>query len=156
MKQKLLLLKDVEDLGRIGDIVEVRPGYARNFLIPTQKAVRATKGTINLKKKLEKIRKERAVLEKKESEELAKKLAGITLIKEVKVDVDEKMYGSVSVVDIKSLLEKENIELEKKNILLRKPIKTLGEHEISFLLKEGIKASCKLKVIKEGSLGEKE
>lgn len=149
MKQKLLLLEDVEDLGRSGEIVEVKSGYARNFLIPKKKATIAKKHTIALQKKLVEEREKKAVLDKKEAEELVAKLEKIVIEKEVKVDPEGRMYGSVGILDILQLLEKENIKLKKKDVLLKKPIKETGVFDIDFKLKEGVLASCKLKIIKE-------
>lgn len=146
MKQNVLLLEDIESLGRSGDIVAVASGYARNFLIPKKKGVIAKKHTVVLQKKLQEKRKEIALKDKQEAEELAKTMSAIVLEKNVKVDPEGKMYGSVTVKDILELLEKENIKLDKKNVILDKPIKSIGEFIISFKLKEGIETSCKLLV----------
>lgn len=150
MKQKLLLIEDVEDLGKSGEVVSVKPGYARNFLLPRRKALIAKKHTLRIQKKLQEEREKRAVVEKKESGELAALIGEKVLSIDVKVDPEGKMYGSVSSQDIVALLEKEGIKIEKKSVNLKHPIKETGVFDITFKLKEGVEAGCKLKIIGEG------
>lgn len=150
MKQKLLLLKDVHNVGISGQIVSVKPGYARNFLLPQKMAVVADKNTIRLQDKLQQERAAQALINKKESEKLAKKLKSITLKQEVKVDVEGHLYGSVSVSDILELIKDQGIELERYQIALGQPIKKAGVHEVTLKLKEGVIATVNLQVIPEG------
>lgn len=146
MGNQLLLIEDVDDLGRSGDVVSVKPGYARNFLLPKKLAVVATKFTLNMQAKLKEERAKRAAVDKKDAEALAEHISTKAFEITVKVDPEGHMYGSVSAVDIVRLLEKEGITLEKKSILLSAPIKSIGEHSISLRLKEGIAASVTLHV----------
>ncbi len=150
MKQKLLLIEDVEDLGKSGEVISVKPGYARNFLLPRGKALIAKKHTLRIQKILQEEREKRAVVEKKESKELATLIGEKVLSIDVKVDPEGKMYGSVSSQDIVALLEKEGIKIEKKSVNLKHPIKETGVFDITFKLKEGVEAGCKLKIIGEG------
>ena len=150
MRQNLLLLEDVEDLGRSGEIVSVRPGYARNFLIPKKKALVAKEHTLRMQKRLQEERAARAVVDKKDSEELAKLLANITLEIKVKVDPEGKMYGSVNAQDILMLLEEKGFKLDKKSLVLKHPIKETGSFSLNFKLKEEVTASCNLEIIPEG------
>ncbi|MGK5594659.1 MAG: 50S ribosomal protein L9 [Parachlamydiaceae bacterium] len=150
MATKLLLIQDVEDLGRSGDLVNVRPGYARNFLIPQQLAIVADKRTLRLQARLQEERQKRAVVDRSEAEALAQKLEGMTVEVQVKVDHEGHMYGSVTQADIIRLLqEQHNIELEKKNILLKHAVKTIGDTEIELKLKESVRASVLLRVTPE-------
>jgi large subunit ribosomal protein L9 len=151
MKQKLLLIEDVEDLGKSGEIVSVKPGYARNFLLPRRKALIAKKHTLRLQKKLQEEREKRAAVEKREAEELAALIGEKVLSIDVKVDPEGRMYGSVSSQDIVALLEKEGIKIDRKNVILKHPIKETGVFDITFKLKEGVEADCKLKIIGEGA-----
>ncbi|MBA3815935.1 MAG: 50S ribosomal protein L9 [Parachlamydiaceae bacterium] len=152
MAAKLLLIEDVEDLGRSGDLVTVKPGYARNFLIPRKYAVVANAGTLRIQAKLKDERVKKAAVEKQEAESIAQVLAGVTLKTIVKIDHDGRMYGSVSAHDIVELLQSQaNIAIEKRTIVLKHAIKETGIHSISVKLKEGIIASFTLKVIPEGS-----
>lgn len=150
MQNQLLLLQDVDELGRSGDLVRVKPGYARNFLLPQKKAVVADKFTLRMQAKLKAERAQLAEVDRKESEDIAAKITGMVLAVEVKVDPDGHMYGSVSATDIVRLFEKEGINLEKRNIVLPQPIKTLGVHPIHLKLKEGVPAQVTLKVNGEG------
>lgn len=148
MANQLLLIEDVDDLGRSGEIVRVKPGYARNFLLPQKKAVVATKYTLRMQAKLQEERAKTAEIDRKLSEETSKKLEGITLAIEVKVDPDGHMYGSVSALDIVRLLqEEEGITIERRNVDLPQPIKELGVHRVHLKLKEGIPAEIVLKIM---------
>lgn len=100
MKQQLLLLEDIEGLGRSGDVVTARPGYVRNFLLPQQKAVIAGTRTLRLQAKLKEQRMIQAAEDKAESEKLAEMLKDIVLEFQVRVDPDNNMYGSVTIADI--------------------------------------------------------
>jgi large subunit ribosomal protein L9 len=146
-KLKLLLTQDILDLGKSGDIVSVKPGYARNFLLPKQKALKASKNTIKIQEKLQKERAIKAAEDKKQALELAKTLESISISITVKVDPAGHMYGSVSHVDILPLLKEKGIELDKKNIALRKPIKETGEFDIPIKLVEDVEAKIKLHII---------
>ena len=150
MKQQLLLLEDVEDLGKAGDLVTVKSGFARNFLLPKRMGVVADKNTLKRQEKLQEERKKRALVDRKQSEEIAEKLKNITLKTEVKVDPEGKMYGSVSTGDIATLLKEEGFEIEKKQIKLPKPIKDTGVHNILVLLKEDVEAEVALSIKPEG------
>lgn len=156
MRNQLLLLDDVDDLGRSGDIVSVKPGFARNYLIPQKKAVIADKFTLRMQAKLKEERAKRADVDRKESEDLSKKIEGMTLEIRVKVDPDGNMYGSVSQTDIIHLFEDLGIKLERRNILLTHAIKTLGVQTINLKLKEGVPTHFTLKVVSETALPEEE
>ncbi len=153
MSNKLLLVKDIENLGRSGDIVNVKPGYARNYLIPRSLAVPATKGTVRMQERLQEERRQKAIQEKKESEAIAQVLDGILIETVVKVDHEGHLYGSVTAAEILDLINKEhpNVVLDKKAIVLKHPVKSLGEHSIELRFKEDVKAAIKLKVIAEGA-----
>jgi large subunit ribosomal protein L9 len=150
MATKLLLIEDVEDLGRSGDIVGVKPGYANNFLIPQKLAVIADERALRMQERLHEARKLKALADKQESEAIAAALHNIELTRIVKVDHDGHMYGSVSVSDIVHLLQEQNsITIEKRSVALKHAIKTTGEHEIHIKLKEGVTAAFKLTIVPE-------
>lgn len=149
--KKLLLIEDVEDLGRSGDLVSVKPGFARNFLIPRKFAVIASARTLRIQAKLQEERRKKAIVEKQEAESIAQTIEGVIVKTTVKIDHDGHMYGSVSAHDIVEFLQSQyNIALEKRFIALKHPIKETGIHTIAVKLKEGITASFTLKVIPEG------
>lgn len=149
-KRQLLLLQDVDGLGRSGDVVSAKPGYVRNFLLPQKKAVIADKHTLLLQADLKEKRAQRAIVDKKEAEGFALKLAECTLVSKVQVNPDGKMYGSVAAVEIAKLLQERGFDLKPQNILLTYPIKTLGRHIISLKLKEGVTAKVNLDIEQEG------
>lgn len=150
MATRILLLEDVDHLGRKGDIVNVKPGFAFNFLIPKKFALVADANAVRRQAKLQEERRLRAVEDKKAAEELATRLNGITITTEVKVDHDGHMYGSVSALDIIHMIKKETgIELEKRFILLKHAIKQTGVHDVALRLKEGVEVTVHLKVLTE-------
>lgn len=150
MAAKLLLLEDVDSLGRSGEVVTVRPGYARNFLIPRKLAVTANKQALHLQERLQEKRKQQALVDLKEAQAIAERFADIVLLRVVKVDHEGRMYGSVTVAEISQLLlDNFGIEIEKKSIQLKHPIKATGLHLIEIKLKEGVVASLKLSVMSE-------
>jgi large subunit ribosomal protein L9 len=150
MATKLLLIEDVEALGRSGEVVSVRPGYARNFLLPQGLAVIANKQTLRQQERLKEERLKRAIADKKDAEDIAARLGGISLTTVVKVDQEGHMYGSVTAHEIAHLLqEQQKVALDKKNIPLKHAIKETGVHTIPVKLQEGVTTSFILKVMSE-------
>ena len=149
MKQQYLLIDDVEDVGRSGELITVKPGFARNFLLPRQKAVLASPHTLRMQAKLVEERAKKASVERKEAEDQAAKLQGLVLKITVKVDPEGHMYGSVGASDIIELFTKEGIAVGKRNIGLNKPIKTTGVHPMTLKLKEGVTCGYSLEIIGE-------
>ncbi len=150
MKQQLLLLEDVESLGRKGEIVSAKPGYVRNFLLPRGLAIIASPHTLRKQEALRKEREKQAIVDRQEAEALAKQIEGIILEIKVKVDPEGHMYGSVSPFDIERLFQEGGHPVERKYIQLNRPIKETGVHKISLKLKEGIAVICQLQIIPEG------
>lgn len=152
MMMKVLLLDDVEDLGRKGEVFQVRPGYAFNYLIPQQLAIIADKAALKKQARLREERRVKAEQDKKEAETLALQLQGETIETTVKVDHEGHMYGSVSQLDIVQLLKlKTGISLEKKMVHLKHPIKEVGVNAIPIRLKEGVEVEITLKIVPEVS-----
>ncbi len=150
MKQQYLLLEDVEDVGRSGEIINAKPGFARNYLIPQQKAVPATAHALRMQARLQDERLKKAAVDKQESEEMAKKLEGMTLKIVVKVDPEGHLYGSVGPMDIVHLFEKEGIQLDKKSVVLpSKHLKELGVHQLTLKLKEGVTCGYTLHIVSD-------
>lgn len=149
MKNKLLLLEDIHNVGRKGDLVAVKPGFARNFLLPQQKALVADRSVVKIQARLKEERAKQAIEDKKEAEVLAEKLKGFSITHEVKVDAEGHMYGSVSAKNIVELLEAENIHIERRMVSIDHSIKQTGVHTIQLKLKEGVSAHFNLKIIPE-------
>ena len=149
MKQQYLLIADVEDIGRSGEVISVKPGFARNFLLPSQKAVPASEHTLRMQARLKEERSKQADLDRKEAEALAAKLSGLTLTITVKVDPEGNMYGSVGYSDILELFAKEGLQMDRRNIGLNKPIKVIGVHPLILKLKEGVTCAYTLHILGE-------
>jgi large subunit ribosomal protein L9 len=149
MKQQYLLIADVEDVGRSGEIISVKPGFARNFLLPKQRAVPANAHTLRMQERLQKERAQQADVDRKEAEALAAKLNGLTLKITVKVDPEGNMYGSVGYSDIIDLFTKEGHQMNRRNIGLTKPIKVTGNHPMTLTLKEGVTCNYTLQIVGE-------
>lgn len=146
MAIEVLLIEDVIDLGRTGEVHRVAPGFARNYLVPQGLAVVADKNTLRKQARLQEERQKRAAVDRAESEKIAQSVDGIVLGCVVKVDPNGHMYGSVTIADLLKLFEERGIILEKRYIQLPHAIKTTGVHSIPLILKEGVTCECKLKV----------
>jgi large subunit ribosomal protein L9 len=144
----VILLKDVEGLGEAGDIVNVKPGYARNYLTPRGLALRASKRNLAVaeeKKNVAKARKERVNIA---NQELADSLAKVELTIEMQVGEEEKLFGAVTTQDIhKALLEKD-LDIDRHMILLEEPLKALGVYNIPIKISDELQPGIKLYVIK--------
>jgi len=150
MAAKLLLIEDVDSLGRSGEIVSVKPGHARNYLLPQGLAVVADKRALRQQERLVAERLKKAAEDEREANAIASRIQGTTLTTVVKVDHDGHMYGSVTAHEIIDLLkENSQIELEKKNVQIKHAIKTTGVHDIHVKLKEGVECTFHLKVMSE-------
>lgn len=157
MANKLLLLEDVDALGRKGDIVNARPGFARNFLMPRGLAIVADANALRRQARLQEERRQQAVVDKKEADAIATKIQDAKIKTYVKIDHEGHMYGSVTALDIVHLMKDQlGVEVEKRFILLPHAIKELGVHTIKARLKEGVLANFTLKVLAEGAPEEEE
>ena len=145
---RIILLKDFETLGEAGSQLEVKPGYARNFLIPTGVALKATKQNMKKFEEIAKQKKNKLVRALKSSQELADKLKTLSLTIPVKVGEDDKIFGSVTSQMIAEQLQEKGYEIDKRQIQLEEPIKALGIYDIPVRLHSEITTSVKLWVIK--------
>ena len=145
---EVILLKEHESLGEIGDIINVKPGYARNFLFPKGIAVRSSKRNIALADEQKKTLHKRTERESKVNEELMSELAKVEISIEVEVGEEEKMFGSVTNLDIHKALTEKDIAIERQSILLDQPIKSLGVHNVPVKVSSGEKQEIKVYVIK--------
>jgi large subunit ribosomal protein L9 len=146
---QIILQEDIEKLGNRGDVVTVKPGYARNFLLPHKLAIEATAGNM---KALERIR---GSLAKKTATELdaAKKqaelLTGVSLKFTRKTGENDQMFGSVTTADIADGLKAQGFEVDKRQIQLKDPVKALGEYPVTVKVFRDITAEIKIHVDKE-------
>jgi large subunit ribosomal protein L9 len=127
---KLILKETINTLGQEGDVVTVKPGYGRNYLLPQGKAVTADPENLAILARNRATIETRIEHQRQEAELLSKKLAGVTLEIQQLAGEDERLFGSVTTADISEKLASLNISVDKKLILLPEPIKTLGETSI--------------------------
>lgn len=146
---EVVLMKDYENLGKALDVVTIKDGYARNYLIPQGIAVPATEGNkkrVAEAKHLTEIREEKKI---KESRELAVKIEQIPCTIPVKVGEEDKIFGSVTAQEIADFLKKEGFEIEKRHVALEEPIKQLGVYTVTINLYHTVSAKLKVWVVKE-------
>lgn len=144
---QVVLKDDVEKLGKSGEIVKVKPGYARNFLLPRGLAVVASRGNIVQVEHEKKVAIARAAKQRADAGAVAKTLDGISVEIPVQVGEEGKLFGSVSTKDIADALEKRGQKIDKKKILLAEPIKALGEYDVAIKLGYEVTGTVKVKVV---------
>ena len=146
---KVILKEDIHNLGQQGDVVEVKSGYARNYLMPKKLAILFTaeqQRSIEESQRMEVRKLER---EKDQLESILKEVKSLSLSLKMKSEEDNKLFGSVTKLDIVKLLEENGIKIDKKYIDLDSPIKTLGEHEVNVSFTKEMSESFTVSVEKE-------
>lgn len=128
---KVILVKDVKAQGKVGDVVDVSDGYARNYLFPNGLAKPATSAALNSIKISKEAEVRRKKIEHDEAVELCKKLAGMTVTVKIKTGANGKLFGSLNTSAISDALKSQGIELDKKKIVLPEPIKALGRYTVT-------------------------
>ena len=146
---KVILTENIASLGNVGDEVNVAEGYARNYLVPQKKAIRATPKNRKLFERQRAEFQEQVAVEKTQAEELAEKIRGAVCTVAGKVSEEDKLYGSVSARDITEQLEAQGFIVEKKMVLLSEPIKTLGSYIVPIRLYADVTSEITVKVIPE-------
>ncbi len=145
---KVILKEDIEKLGLAGDLVDVKDGYGRNFLIPQGKAIMATKGAVKeLELRIAQAA-ERAKLTVQEAKELAELLEATSITISVTTGEDDKIHGTVTNVQIAEALAEREIIVDRRNISIDKDVKTLGEYSATISLVGDLKPSLKFWVVK--------
>lgn len=146
---EVILREDVKDLGRAGALVKVKPGYARNFLLPRGLAYEATEGN---KKRIDAVQKARSAkvsADKVDATALAGRLSQVHLKLKAKAGDGEKLFGSITTADLADALAKAGVTLDKRKLELEHPIKTLGTHSVAVRLHPEIQAEFKVTVESE-------
>lgn len=152
---KVLLNENIENLGRIGDIIEVKPGYARNYLFPKNLALVPNKHNLEIMKYKKAKAEKQLEQEKLTARGLKEKLDGITLVIEKKAGETDTLFGSVTAMEIEHKLAEKGFEIERKKFHLDEPIKKLGSYTCKIKLVEDIEAEVKIEVVREGGEEEK-
>ncbi len=146
---KVILKKDIEKLGSFGEIVDVKDGYARNYLLPKgfvwpaedkyRKRVESLKAKIETQK----------AKEFEQAKEKADRIEDTSVTIEVEVGEDEKLYGSVTNIDIAGKLNREDLDVDKRNIKIDEPIRKLGVYKVKVKVHPKVEATCKVWVVKK-------
>lgn len=146
---KVILLRDVESLGSAGEVVQVKSGFARNFLIPQRQALVASDTNVA---QFESKRKQHAAVSERErraAEAIAKQLEADSLTAQVRVGEEDRLFGSVTVQNIADLLTEKDYDIDRRAIQLEEPIRALGVYTIDVRLHADVTAKVKLWVVKE-------
>jgi len=147
---KVIFIKDLQGTGKKGEIKEVKPGYARNYLIPEGIAIEATPENIRQMERQEQILATRKNKELTRAKEIKKALQEGSITISAKAGQDEKLFGAITPEDIaEAILQQKNIEIDKHQILLEQPIKKLGIYKVSIRTGENITAEVKVWVVRE-------
>ncbi|MEK7355465.1 MAG: 50S ribosomal protein L9 [Bdellovibrionota bacterium] len=143
---KVILQKDVKNLGKVGELVNVKTGFARNYLLPRRMALEASEARVNEFNHLKKIseaKKKKAVGER---QELIKKLQGVNLVVKATAGENEKLFGTVTNNDLSNELEKLGFSVDRRDIHVEEPIKMLGQHKAIIKLGDGAEAELAISV----------
>lgn len=145
---KIILTQEVTGLGSPGDVVEVKPGYARNYLVPRGDAVRWTRGAEKSIEQIKAARKARAARDEAHAGEIKTKLEAAPVQLKVRTGGDGRLYGSVTTTDIAgAVAESTGEKIDKRSILVGNPIKSLGAHQVSVKLHDEVAATVALNVV---------
>lgn len=148
---KVILNEHIETLGRLGDVVEVKAGYARNYLLPRNMVVLPTKHNLEVMKYKQIKALKQLELEKLSAKELKAKLEAVTLTLTKKAGESDTLFGSVTTMEIQAKLEEKGFTIDRKKIHLAEHIKKLGQHVCFIKLIEEIEAQVKIEVLREGA-----
>ncbi len=143
---KVILQDDVKDLGKVGDLVNVSNGYARNFLFPRKLAMEATEKKVAEWKHLQQVAEAKKKKAQSKRKELIEKLSGVTLTFQVEAGETEKIFGSVTHFDVSNELEQQGFSVDKRDIVIAEQIKVLGQHKATVNLGEGLETEITLVV----------
>jgi len=147
---EIILRTDIEHLGNLGEIINVKPGYARNYLIPKKLAMEATEANKRVFEQQRKKLQEKLERIKSQSKELAERLEETSLEIPVRVGENDKLYGSVTATHIADALAEKGFEISKKKIELDQPIRALGEYNVSIRVYPEVKPEVKVRVVRHG------
>lgn len=145
---QVILRKEYESLGKAGETVTVKPGYARNFLIPRGIAYPVTKSNLARLEHEKHVYELRDLRERRKAGDLSAKLQGLRLIAPVQVGEEDRMFGSVTAADVAELIKERGIEVDRRKIHLSEPIKFLGEHQIPIKLHRDVTVMITVDVVK--------
>ena len=146
---QVILREDVENLGKIGDLVKVKPGYARNFLVPKKKAIEATPKNLKAMEHAKKIVADRLRTLKKVATADAENIKTLSLVIKAKAGEEGKLFGSVTTMDIAEAAAAKGVKIDKRKIVIEEPIKRVGDFTVQVKLHTDVTADLKVTVAAE-------
>jgi large subunit ribosomal protein L9 len=144
---QVILQQDLKNLGKSGELVRVRPGYARNYLIPRSLAMPATVHNVKQLEHEQRISADKAAKARAEASGAAEKIAGVTVTIERKVGEEDRLFGSVTTKDIVAALKEKGIEIDRKRVELAAPIRAAGTFDVTAKLLGDVIATFKVEVV---------
>jgi len=146
---KIILLDDINKLGKLGDIVDVKKGYARNFLFPRSLAIKASDKNLKVLEEKKKRRKQELLKEKRDVEELAQRISNISCTIPMAAGEEDKLFGSVTAEHIREAFLSEGINVDKRHIHLTEPIRRLGVYQVEIKLHPELTTTARVWVVKK-------
>ena len=146
---QIILQEDVEKLGHRGDVVTVKPGYARNFLLPRKLGIEATSGNMKALERIRTALAKKTATEQEAAQKQAQLLNGVALKFARKTGENDQMFGSVTTADIAEGLAAQGFKIDKRQVQLAEPIKVIGERDITIKVFRDVTATVKVTVGKE-------
>lgn len=146
---KIILKEDVKNLGKIGSVVNVSDGYARNFLVPKNLAVEANIKNIKALEHEKRKIAERAKKVIKSNQEIAEKISSMTITLKAKTGEEDRLFGSITTMDIANAIKGQGLDIDRKKIMLDEPIKRLGSYAVGIKIQSDINASLNVNVVSE-------
>jgi large subunit ribosomal protein L9 len=151
MAMQVILREDVHNLGKAGELVKVKPGFGRNYLIPQGKAIAATAANVKEIEHQKKVIAAKQAQLSKDAQSMADKLAAIEVQIERSVGEEDKLFGSVTSRDIESALADKGVTIDHKKVHMAEPIKTIGYHTVEIRLGNGVTGKIKVVVVPKQS-----
>ncbi len=146
---QVILREDIDTLGKIGDVVKVADGYARNYLVPMKKAIEATPKNVHAMDHAKKMVSDRLRKLKKEAATEADKIKAVSVLIKVKTGEEGKLFGAVTSKDIAEAVKAQGVDIDKRKIVLDEPIKRVGDYTVTVKLHTDITADIKVSVVAE-------
>ncbi len=145
---QVILQENVDNLGKVGDVVKVKPGYARNYLLPNRLAMEASTRNISMLEHQKRAAQARRDKLKTEAEKFQKQIEAVKPVIPRQVGEEDKLFGSVTSMDVEAALRAAGVAVNRKQIQLAEPIKTLGLHEIPIKIHPEVTAKVRINVVK--------
>lgn len=146
---KVILISDVANVGKIGDIIESKEGFARNYLLPRGFAVIANDANLKAALQKKQVKQAQLIKQKEDANQLAARMSGMSITVVAQAGEDDKLFGSVTTADISKALHDEGITIDKHNILLDEPIKALGIYQVKAKIHPEVTAEFRVWVVKK-------